>query len=181
MNSYLSAMRSYRDFSGRTSRGDYWRFILVYFGIALIALVLDAAFATGNKDGGLFVGLVHLVHLLPQVAAGIRRMHDTDHSGWWLLLSPVALVFACFAGTPGPNRFGLPPAAGAVPATISTVPSTQTPAAPVAPPQRDVIAEIERLAQLRAGGSLSEAEFEVMKAEALSQSRGESTTTRRGS
>ncbi|MHC2018945.1 DUF805 domain-containing protein [Methylobacterium sp. CM6247] len=171
MNSYLSAMRSYRDFSGRTSRGDYWRFILMYFGIALIALALDAAFATGNKDGGLFIGLTHLVHLLPQVAAGIRRMHDTDHSGWWLLLSPVALVFACFAGTTGLNRFGPPPVAGVVPASIGTVPSTPTSAAPVAPP-RDVIAEIERLAQLRAGGSLSEAEFEVLKAQALSQARG---------
>ncbi|MCJ2128690.1 DUF805 domain-containing protein [Methylobacterium sp. E-045] len=172
MNSYLSAMRSYRDFSGRTSRGDYWRFILMYLGIALIALVLDAAFATGNKDGGLFIGLVHLIHLLPQVAAGIRRMHDTDHSGWWLLLSPVALVFACFAGTPGPNRFGSPPMAGAVPASIGAAPLGPVPAQPLAQPQRDVIAEIERLAQLRAGGSLSEAEFEVMKAQALSQARG---------
>lgn len=175
MNSYLSAMRSYRDFSGRTSRGDYWRFILVYLGIALIALMLDAAFATGNRDGGLFIGLVHLIHLVPQVAAGIRRMHDTDHSGWWLLLSPVALVFACFAGTPGVNRFGQPPVAGAVPASIGTaplVPAQSTPAAPVAPPQRDVIAEIERLAQLRAGGSLSEAELEVMKVQALSRARG---------
>ncbi|KQO45709.1 hypothetical protein ASF24_11135 [Methylobacterium sp. Leaf86] len=172
MNSYLSAMRSYRDFSGRTSRGDYWRFILVYLGIALVALLLDAAFATGNKEGGLFIGLVHLIHLLPQVAAGIRRMHDTDHSGWWLLLSPVALVFACFAGTPGANRFGPPPAAGAVPASIGAAPSGPVPAQPLAQPQRDVIAEIERLAQLRAGGSLSEAEFEVMKAKALSQARG---------
>ncbi|MHC2017698.1 DUF805 domain-containing protein [Methylobacterium sp. CM6247] len=82
MNSYLSAMRSYRNFTGRTSRGDYRRFILVSLGIALVALMLDAAFATGNKDGGLFIGLTHLVHLLPRVAAGIRRMHDTDHSGW---------------------------------------------------------------------------------------------------
>ncbi|WP_227440841.1 DUF805 domain-containing protein [Methylobacterium sp. W2] len=172
MNSYLSAMRSFRDFTGRTSRGDYWRFILVYLGIALIALMLDAAFATGNKDGGLFIGLVHLIHLVPQVAAGIRRMHDTDHSGWWLLLSPVALVFACFAGTPGPNRFGPPPVAGAVPPSIGTATAGHSSAAPVAPPQRDVIAEIERLAQLRAGGSLSEAEFEVMKAQALSQARG---------
>ncbi|GJD40337.1 DUF805 domain-containing protein [Methylobacterium bullatum] len=172
MNSYLSAMRSFRDFTGRTSRGDYWRFILVYLGIAVIALMLDAAFATGNKDGGLFIGLVHLIHLVPQVAAGIRRMHDTDHSGWWLLLSPVALVFACFAGTPGPNRFGPPPAAGAVPASIGAAPSAPVPAQPLAQPQRDVIAEIERLAQLRAGGSVSEAEFEVMKAQALSQARG---------
>ncbi|WP_162238941.1 SHOCT domain-containing protein [Methylobacterium sp. Leaf85] len=46
------------------------------------------------------------------------------------------------------------------------------PAQPLAQPQRDVIAEIEGLAQLRANGSLSEAEFEVMKAQALSQARG---------
>ncbi|MCJ2131187.1 DUF805 domain-containing protein [Methylobacterium sp. E-045] len=165
-------MRNYASFRGRTSRGDYWRFILVYIGIAMIALVVDAALGTGNKDGGLFIGLVHLGHLIPQIAAGVRRMHDTDHSGWWLLLSPVALVFACFAGTPGPNRFGSPPAAGAVPASIGAAPAGPVPAHPIGQPQRDVIAEIERLAKLRAGGSLSEAEFEVMKAQALSQARG---------
>ena len=174
MNSYLSAMRSYRDFEGRTSRGDYWRFILVYLSIAVVALVLDAAFGTTNKNGGLFIGLTHLVHFLPQVAAGVRRMRDTDHSGWWLLFTPAALVFACLAGTPGVNRFGPPPVAGAAPGSIGIMPSAPAPApaAPVAPPQRDIISEIERLAQLRAGGSLSEAEFEVMKAQALSQARG---------
>ncbi|KQO49441.1 hypothetical protein ASF24_09905 [Methylobacterium sp. Leaf86] len=88
MNSYLSAMRSYRDFSGRTSRGDYWRFILVYLGIAVIALMLDAAFATGNKDGGLFIGLVH------------RKMLYRDlTSGEWLdgsTVSGEALVMTAF-------------------------------------------------------------------------------------
>ena len=62
-----------------------------------------------------------------------------------------------------------------MPVSIGTAPSVaaqSTPVAPVAPPQRDVIAEIERLAQLRTGGSLSETEFEVMKAQALSQARG---------
>ncbi|TXN29144.1 DUF805 domain-containing protein [Methylobacterium sp. WL19] len=172
LDSYLRAMRNYAKFRGRTSRGDYWRFILVYIGIAMIALVVDAALGTGNKDGGLFIGLVHLGHLIPQIAAGVRRMHDTDHSGWWLLLSPVALVFACFAGTPGTNRFGPPPVAGVVPASLAAAASGPVTAPPVALPQRDVIAEIERLAKLRAGGNLSEAEFEVMKAQALSQARG---------
>ncbi|WP_246689423.1 DUF3768 domain-containing protein [Methylobacterium sp. WL19] len=64
------------------------------------------------------------------------------------------------------------PAAGAVPASIGAAPSGPVLAQPLAQPQRDVIAEIEGLAQLRANGSLSEAEFEVMKAQALSQARG---------
>ncbi|WP_018045711.1 hypothetical protein [Methylobacterium sp. 88A] len=50
MNSYLSAMRIYRDFFGRYSRGDYKHFILRYLGIALTGPMLDEAIATSNKD-----------------------------------------------------------------------------------------------------------------------------------
>ena len=53
--------------------------------------------------------LYSLAVLLPSVAVGVRRMHDTDHSGWWILLPIVNLIFACTEGTRGPNRFGADP------------------------------------------------------------------------
>ena len=50
-----------------------------------------------------------VVTLIPAVAVTIRRMHDTDHSGWWQLVPIVSLVFACTKGTTGNNRFGADP------------------------------------------------------------------------
>jgi uncharacterized membrane protein YhaH (DUF805 family) len=57
--------------------------------------------------------IYELVILLPATAVGVRRMHDTDHSGWWLLLPIVNLVFAVTEGTRGNNRFGPDPKATA--------------------------------------------------------------------
>lgn len=71
------------------------------------------------------------------------------------------VIWACEAGTAGTNRFGPDPQSGhATRSDNEPMPSPR-------PAPRDLIAEIERLAQLKANGSLSEAEFEVLKAQAL--------------
>jgi uncharacterized membrane protein YhaH (DUF805 family) len=66
-----------------------------------------------------FSSIWGLVTLLPSLAMGVRRLHDTDRSGWWWLLSFIPLigiivliVFWCSEGTRGPNRFGLDPLGG---------------------------------------------------------------------
>jgi uncharacterized membrane protein YhaH (DUF805 family) len=92
----------YIDFSGRASRPEFWWFML--FNVILAVL-------TGWID---FVGpLISLALLLPNIAVGVRRLHDTDRAGWWYLLAFVPLigaivliVFWAQKGTPGPNRFG---------------------------------------------------------------------------
>jgi uncharacterized membrane protein YhaH (DUF805 family) len=62
--------------------------------------------------------LVSLLLLLPGVAVSVRRLHDLDRSGWWLLLTLTGigiillLIWDCMRGTPGPNRFGPDPLAG---------------------------------------------------------------------
>jgi len=58
--------------------------------------------------------LYSLAVLLPGIAVAIRRMHDTDHSGWWMLVPIVNLVFACQDGQPNDNRFGPNPKVVAV-------------------------------------------------------------------
>ncbi|MDT7577550.1 MAG: hypothetical protein QOH17_3883, partial [Pseudonocardiales bacterium] len=65
---------------------------------------------------GLLGGLYSLAVLLPSLAVGVRRLHDTDRSGWWLLIGLipiiggiVLLVFFVLEGTRGPNRFGADP------------------------------------------------------------------------
>ncbi|MNG31219.1 Inner membrane protein YhaH [compost metagenome] len=55
---------------------------------------------------GLISNLYALALLVPGIAVGVRRMHDTDRSGWWLLLPFVNIVFLCQDSTPGANRFG---------------------------------------------------------------------------
>ena len=53
--------------------------------------------------------LYSLAIIVPSIAVGVRRMHDTNHSGWWLHLPIVNLVFACTEGVRGPNEYGPDP------------------------------------------------------------------------
>ena len=100
----------YATFSGRAARPEYWYWVLftVLVGIALTIVQLIGGRALGMVLRGLF----DLAVLIPSIAVGVRRLHDTDRSGWWLLLSfvPVVgwiilLVWYCQAGTPAANRF----------------------------------------------------------------------------
>lgn len=115
MNWYLEVIKKYVDFDGRARRKEYWMFFLINLIISfLLGFVL--ALAGMGKSGQMLVHLYQLAVLLPSIAVGVRRMHDTDHSGWWILLPIVNLIFACTEGTPGPNRFGQNPKLSAQPA-----------------------------------------------------------------
>ena len=107
MGWYIAVLKKYAVFSGRARRKEYWTFIL--FNL-LVAFVLG--FVEGLAGGpGILASLYSLAVLIPSIAVGVRRMHDTDHSGWWLLLPIVNLVFAVTEGTRGDNRFGSDPKA----------------------------------------------------------------------
>ena len=103
-------LQKYMDFNGRAIRSEYWWFALFYLVPNVICSVLDEL-----VFGGLPVLQVILLIslLLPIISVTIRRLHDTDRSGWWLLLvlvpvigTVVLLIFMCLRGTSGPNRFG---------------------------------------------------------------------------
>lgn len=104
-NTYLNVWKKYAQFSGRASREDYWIFHILNL-IAYSVLMR-----------GFFLGLIcALAAFIPGLAVGVRRMHDTNRSGWICLLGliPFAgwaalLVFACQEGTPGENRYGPDP------------------------------------------------------------------------
>lgn len=169
MKGYFAAMRRFGDMSGRASRAEFWSFLLVLAVMLLLAAVLDRSLQTERTDQGVGVifAFVWTVHIIPQIATFVRRLHDTDHSGWWFWLgltgigAIVLLVFACLRGTQGPNRFGPSPYCGTDPAAYGAPQAQQS-------TPRDVIAEVERLAELKANGALTDAEYEVMKAKALS-------------
>ena len=114
MNAYLYCMRHYAGFSGRASRSEYWIFALIFMLIYGVLYALDyALFGIGPTGIGFVSSIVYLIHLVPALAVLIRRLHDVDRSGWWLLISFVPLiggiwllVLLCMRGSWGPNRFG---------------------------------------------------------------------------
>ena len=126
-------LRRYARFSGRARPKEYWMFILFllicFIAISLIEGLLGLSttehwvrrgpwwFDTGYQTrGGPLTGLFGLAMLIPWLAVAVRRLHDTDRSGFWLLIiffpligSLILLVFFIMSGTRGANRFGPDP------------------------------------------------------------------------
>ena len=106
-----SALGQYAGFRGRARRSEYWWFVLffvlVYLGAALIDGIL---FGFPLLVVGVLLGL-----FVPNLAVSVRRLHDTNRSGWWLLLNLVpfggivVLVFQCLDSDMGPNQYGPSP------------------------------------------------------------------------
>jgi len=99
INAVKSGFRNYKNFKGRASRAQYWWWTL--FTLIANILVSSISQSLGN--------FLSLVILLPTIAITIRRMHDTDHVGWWMLFPIVNLVLSLRRGTLSENRFGPPP------------------------------------------------------------------------
>ena len=134
MEYMLMPLKRYADFQGRSRRKEFWMFelflilITIVLEIPLFASMVpmlsrasDAApsFSPVTIIFGLLLVLFFIAVLIPYIAVQVRRLHDTDRSGWWLLLGVVPivnyigaivlLVFYCLDGTRGPNRFGADP------------------------------------------------------------------------
>lgn len=146
IESIKTVLSKYAVFNGRARRSEYWWYTLA---VAIVSTILYIAFivpgltaytaatmdaaATGSTTvpampGSLMAGyavlsLINLALLLPSLGVTVRRLHDTDRSGFWIFLGlvPVVggiilIVWEATAGTPGPNRFGPDPKAVAQPA-----------------------------------------------------------------
>jgi uncharacterized membrane protein YhaH (DUF805 family) len=129
MQAVKSVYRNYVTVSGRAARSEYWWFFLFSIIASIVISVIEAGLGLGqgvvtssngtfsaNYSGGILSGIWALANFLPSLAVGVRRLHDTDRSGWWLLIvlvpligAIVLLVFFCSRGTSGPNRFGRDP------------------------------------------------------------------------
>ena len=116
-----SGFKNYARFEGRATPSEYWWFVLFYiliiFGTSLVGGVVAGLLGRhgGEVVSGVFALLFVVILLgliLPMLAVTIRRLHDTNHSGAWLLLhfvpfgGIVLLVWYCTSGTPGPNKYG---------------------------------------------------------------------------
>ena len=115
IDSYLKVWRKYTGFSGRTTRREFWQFIIINtLVVALIGLVEKII----GMDDGFFSSLYAIALICPDIALNTRRLHDVNKSGWWQLALAVPLLnlyviyLAWFkAGDAGENKFGAPVAA----------------------------------------------------------------------
>jgi uncharacterized membrane protein YhaH (DUF805 family) len=104
MNWYLEVLKNYVNFSGRARRKEYWMFFLFNMIISIILNII-----AGAIDFALLGTLYSLAVLLPSIAVGVRRMHDTNRSGWYILIPIYNLVLACTEGDKGENEYGPDP------------------------------------------------------------------------
>jgi uncharacterized membrane protein YhaH (DUF805 family) len=127
MEWYLLVLQKYAQFTGRSRRKEYWMFALfnaivylVLYGVGLALLVAQ------NKLGIpllVLCGIYALATLIPGLAVSVRRLHDTNKSGWWILIGFVPfvggiilLVLMAIEGDPGNNLYGPNPKLLAQPA-----------------------------------------------------------------
>ena len=113
MEWYLKVVRdNYANFTGRARRQEYWMFNLFHTIAMIILVAVDMLIFETIALSGLYI----LATLVPSFAVTIRRFHDQDKSGWFLLLGfipgvggLIVLVFMCLEGTRASNRFGADP------------------------------------------------------------------------
>jgi uncharacterized membrane protein YhaH (DUF805 family) len=135
MQWYIKVLKQYADFSGRARRTEFWMFVLINFLVSIVLGIIDSLIGTATVVGssgmvsfspGLLGGIYGLAVLIPSLAVGCRRLHDTDRTGWWQLIAVIPLigaivliVFWAQDGQRMPNKYGVNPkmvGAGANPA-----------------------------------------------------------------
>jgi uncharacterized membrane protein YhaH (DUF805 family) len=112
-----SGFRNYVNFTDRASRSEFWYWTLFVVLLSIVTLAIDA-FVFPMNELRPINSITGLVTFLPGLAVSVRRLHDLDRTGWWILIGLTGigiillLVWDCMRGTPGPNRFGPDPLAG---------------------------------------------------------------------
>lgn len=108
----LVVLERYTKFDGRAGQGEFWWFHLANLIIGIVLGVLSLAIHW--VFWAVFV-VYALAVLIPSIAVSIRRLHDTDKSGWWLLIGfiplggLVLLIFYIMSGDPRQNKYGNAP------------------------------------------------------------------------
>jgi len=108
MNWYLEVLKKYAVFSGRARRKEYWYFVLFNIIIMIILIIIGRAI-----DSSILSTIYSLAVLIPSIAVDIRRLHDTNRTGWWLLIGLipiigwiVLLIFMVQDSQKGENQYG---------------------------------------------------------------------------
>ena len=95
MKRYIEVMRKYAVFSGRARRQEYWMFVLFNVIIVLFLGIIDEmADSDFESSRSTLTTLYVLATLIPFLAVGVRRLHDTGRSGWWMLIGVIPIIGA---------------------------------------------------------------------------------------
>lgn len=115
MNYYMEVLRKYFVFEGRSRRKEYWMFVLFNILISIVLSIVERVTGLYSVDNGVgfLTSIYSLAILIPSISVGVRRLHDTGKSGWWILLNLVPfigwLVLIAFYVTDsdaGSNKYG---------------------------------------------------------------------------
>lgn len=130
MEWYLRVWQRYAEFSGRSRRMEYWMFTLVHSIIMLVICAAVVGFGIAKQPilgsaSYLLLGAYGLAVIIPCFSVTVRRLHDTDKTGWWILISFVPvfggialLVMLALDGSQGSNQYGADPKGAPQPAAI---------------------------------------------------------------
>ena len=129
LNYYLEALKKSGNFNGRAGRKEYWCFILINFLISALLEIIKEVYEEAANDSiiasdfyfyvYLFLAFAPLIFnlamIVPTLALTVRRLHDTNHRGWWIFVNLipfvgliVMLIFLIDQGEKGANRYGPP-------------------------------------------------------------------------
>ena len=102
--SISTCFSKYANFKGRASRSEYWWWQLFVF---ITAFVIELVFTSMDEYAGSVVeGILQLVFLLPNLAVAVRRCHDTNHSGWWIICPIYNIILMFMPSDPDANDYG---------------------------------------------------------------------------
>lgn len=101
---FLAVLKKYAIFEGRARRKEYWYFALFSFLFTFLFAFISVYF---NNLSLYYIFVLSI--FIPSIAVGVRRMHDVNKSGWYILIPIYNLILYCTAGTEGPNQYGSDP------------------------------------------------------------------------
>ena len=159
MNWYLGVLKKYAVFSGRAQRAEYWYFVLFNTIVSIILMVLDVMLGTFDPRSvlGVLSGIYALAVFIPSLAVSVRRLHDIGKSGWWLLIGlipligPILLIVWFATDSKEDNQYGKNPKAN----NGNNIAND------------NYIEQLEKLADLKEKGIITEEEFNSKKQELL--------------
>jgi uncharacterized membrane protein YhaH (DUF805 family) len=108
MDSIKKCFGMYVNASGRASRSEYWWFYLFFFIVTRVSSMVIAVIAVATDIAAILIlDMIVVVALgIPVICAGIRRMHDHDKSGWFILIPFYNLYLMIIEGQPTDNQYG---------------------------------------------------------------------------
>ncbi|MFX0046512.1 MAG: DUF805 domain-containing protein [Candidatus Hermodarchaeota archaeon] len=113
MRWYITVLKKYAVFSGRARRKEFWMFVLFNLIFTIVLGIIGRLLGLGPDNYSVLSTIYGLAVLVPSIAVGVRRLHDTNRSGWWLFISLIPLagaivliVFMAQDSQTGDNQYG---------------------------------------------------------------------------